>query len=103
MNTSISPDAEDKVADALKHSWVYHLPRWLWPYAQLARWERPIGWQLLMWPCWWSASLAFQSVATNPETVGPGVMDGPVFWLAFAFHLGLYLLGAVMMRGAGCT
>ena len=34
------------------------LPRWLWPYAQLARWDRPIGWWLLLWPCWWSAALA---------------------------------------------
>jgi len=49
---------DDKVADALRHSWVYHLPKELWPFAQLARWERPIGWQLLMWPCWWSAMLA---------------------------------------------
>jgi len=28
------------------------LPRSIWPYAQLARWDRPIGWQLLLWPCW---------------------------------------------------
>ena len=48
-------DINKMVSDALKGSWVHRfLPVSLWPYAQLARWERPIGWKLLMWPCWWS-------------------------------------------------
>ncbi|TIU06117.1 MAG: 4-hydroxybenzoate octaprenyltransferase, partial [Mesorhizobium sp.] len=54
-----SKAAQGRVADAPSGHWVYRiLPRWLWPYAQLARWDRPIGWQLLLWPCWWSAALA---------------------------------------------
>ncbi|HUH48842.1 MAG TPA: 4-hydroxybenzoate octaprenyltransferase, partial [Mycoplana sp.] len=53
---SINPDS-GRVADAPSDNWVYRvLPRSLWPYAQLARWDRPIGWQLLMWPCLWSAA-----------------------------------------------
>lgn len=79
-----------KVADALTDSWVYRLlPKWLWPYAQLARWERPIGWWLLMWPCWWSFAMArayFQ-----------------VIELDMLIDLGLFMLGAIVMRGAGCT
>ena len=39
----------------------------LWPYAQLARWDRPIGWQLLLWPCWWSAALAASAYARPGE------------------------------------
>ena len=31
--------------------------RWR-PYARLARLDRPIGWWLLLWPCWWSSALA---------------------------------------------
>ncbi len=42
-----SKAAQGRVADAPSGHWVYRaLPRWLWPYAQLARWDRPIGWQL---------------------------------------------------------
>ena len=49
----------DRVIDAPSDNFVYRvLPRWLWPHAQLARWDRPIGWQLLMWPCFWSSALA---------------------------------------------
>ena len=44
-----SPSDSGRVADAPSDNWVYRaLPRGLWPYAQLARWDRPIGWQLLM-------------------------------------------------------
>ncbi|WP_152044975.1 4-hydroxybenzoate octaprenyltransferase [Aureimonas psammosilenae] len=84
----------DRVSDAPSNNWVYRvLPRWLWPYAQLARWDRPIGWQLLMWPCWWSAALAPQAIA--PSAMATGL---PMLW-----HLALFLVGSVAMRGAGCT
>src|SRR5271167_3135717 len=57
------------------------------PFVQLARWDRPIGWQLLLAPCWQSAALA-----------GLALHRGPNPW-----HLLLFLIGAVAMRGAGCT
>ncbi len=94
--------AEDKVADALKHSWVYHLPKWAWPYAQLARWERPIGWELLMWPCLWSLMLAWGK--TNADIGMPGADTSMLitsnFILAYVF---LFWAGSFLMRGAGCT
>ena len=86
-----------RVFDAPSGHWVYHfLPRSLWPYAQLARWDRPIGWKLLMWPCFWSLILA---------------MDAPVFaaqphpyaFIRAIWYLFLFFIGAVAMRGAGCT
>jgi 4-hydroxybenzoate polyprenyltransferase len=85
-------DAPDNiVADAVRGSWVHRrLPQGVWPHAQLARWERPIGWQLLMWPCWWAALLAANS----------GHMVSP---LQLSWYLVLFLAGAVIMRGAGCT
>ncbi len=83
-----------RVADAPSGNWVYRvLPRGLWPYAQLARWDRPIGWQLLMWPCWWSAALAADVEARL------GALDGG----RFGWHLALFTIGAIAMRGAGCT
>ena len=78
----------DRVADALPDSWVYRLlPKAVWPYAQLARWDRPIGWWLLLLPCW-------QGVALAIGATGWRWID---LWLFPAF-----LIGAVAMRGAGC-
>lgn len=70
------------VADR-ERGWVERLPEGLRPYAVLARWDRPIGTWLLLWPCWWAIALA------------PGAPD---------LRLGLVLaIGAVAMRGAGCV
>ncbi|KND20009.1 4-hydroxybenzoate octaprenyltransferase [Pannonibacter sp. Q-1] len=77
------------VSDAVKRHWVdTKLPAWARPYARLARWERPIGWQLLLWPCLWSSALA--AVAAGNAYPNP-------------WHILLFLIGAVAMRGAGCT
>ena len=101
------------VADALKGSWVHKfLPESLWPYAQLARWERPIGWKLLMWPCWWAAAMAMVAVISvyKSASLGAGLPVSVIDitrWLASESILPLYLFlfaaGAFVMRGAGCT
>ena len=75
--------------DAPPKNWLDRFaPEWLKPYGRLARWDRPIGWWLLLWPCWWSAALV--AIATD--------RGGPNVW-----HLLLFLVGAIVMRGAGCT
>ena len=77
------------VADAQRGNWVdLYAPDWLKPYARLARWDRPIGFWLLFWPCGFSLALA---TLKNPA----GGFD--VWALALCF------VGAVVMRGAGCT
>ena len=77
------------VADAPRGNWVdRYAPSSLRPYLQLARADRPIGGWLLMWPCWWSAALA--AIHTGQPY--------PNLW-----HLGLFLIGAHVMRGAGCV
>lgn len=96
MDAIQSKSEQGRVADAPSGHWVYRvLHRWLWPYAQLARWDRPIGWWLLLWPCWWSAALAAVSYAE----VGQGLWS----LLPNPLHLLLFLVGAIAMRGAGCT
>jgi 4-hydroxybenzoate polyprenyltransferase len=96
METIQSREAQGRVADAPSGHWVYRLlPRWLWPYAQIARWDRPIGWWLLLWPCWWSAALAATAHA-RPGSALPDALPSP-------WHLALFLAGAIAMRGAGCT
>ncbi|WP_410010939.1 4-hydroxybenzoate octaprenyltransferase [Rhizobium sp. NRK18] len=83
-----------RVSDAPSDNFVYRLlPPGLWPYAQLARWDRPIGWQLLMWPCFWSAALAANARAAVHTFSGSQLV----------WHLLLFFIGAVAMRGAGCT
>jgi len=77
------------VADAQSGNWVDRFaPPWLKPYARLARWDRPIGFWLLYWPCAWSLGLA---AVAHPE-------QGFDWWAAV-----LMLIGAILMRGAGCT
>lgn len=66
------------------HWLLARLPAWVRPYALLARWDRPIGTWLLLLPCWWSLALA-----------GGG-------WLGM-WYGALCAVGALVMRGAGCT
>jgi 4-hydroxybenzoate polyprenyltransferase len=79
---------ELKPADALRGHWTDALPGAWKPYAQLSRLDRPIGWQLLLLPCWMGIAVA---------RTGYGF-----FWSDLAFALA-FLAGAVAMRGAGCT
>lgn len=77
------------IADASRGNWVErHCPPALLPYAQLMRLDRPIGWWLLLLPCWWG--LALGQIAA-----GGGAPDP---WFA-----ALFLAGAIIMRGAGCV
>ena len=83
MNGMASP-----VADATGN-WVdTHAPAWARPYLRLSRLDRPIGSWLLLMPCWWSAALA------------AGVI-GNIGQLPLV--IALFLVGAFVMRGAGCT
>lgn len=77
------------VADARRGNWVDRfVPARARPYARLARLDRPIGWWLLLWPCWWSSALAINLV------------EAP---FPVPAHLIFFLIGAIAMRGAGCT
>lgn len=60
--------------------------RYIAPYMQLSRIEKPIGTWLLAWPCFWSIGLA------APH-------GGPID----VYTLGLFGMGAILLRGSGCT
>ena len=84
-----NPPIPGTVADAQSGNWVdRYAPPWLKPYARLARWDRPIGFWLLFWPCVWGIGLA---AVARPDV-------GFDWWAAI-----LMLAGAILMRGAGCT
>src|SRR5882757_1210906 len=80
--------AAARVSDATDN-WVdTRAPLWSRPYLRLSRLDRPIGSWLLLMPCWWSAALA----AGVAHDVG-----------RLPLILVLFLIGAFVMRGAGCT
>src|SRR3954447_22148388 len=80
--------AAARVSDATDN-WVdTYAPLWSRPYLRLSRLDRPIGSWLLLMPCWWSAALA----AGIAHDLG-----------RLPFILVLFLIGAFVMRGAGCT
>jgi len=81
-------DFSAPVADATAN-WVdTHAPLWARPYLRLARMDRPIGTWLLLIPCLWSAALA-AGVAGNLSHLPSTII--------------LFAIGALAMRGAGCT
>lgn len=76
MPELITPDSEHR-------GLVARLPQGVRDYALLARFDRPIGWWLLFWPCVWGVWLT-----------GSGWQWPLLAWL---------LLGSIAMRGAGCV
>lgn len=71
------------VPDSQHRGLVSMLPQPFRDFAMLARFDRPIGWWLLFWPCVWGVLLA----------------GGESRWSLIAW----LLLGSIAMRGAGCV
>lgn len=68
---------------------VSKLPtKWI-PYAELMRLEKPVGTWLLYLPCTWAITMA--------------AMEGMMPLGSTLYTLGLFGVGALIMRGAGCT
>ncbi|MEL6825713.1 MAG: 4-hydroxybenzoate octaprenyltransferase [Pseudomonadota bacterium] len=88
-----SPDPEEKrwrniPLDSALPNWLQDLPEQSRPYAALARWDRPVGIWLLLLPCW--MGLAQMRIPAGFQ------------WLDLVWIV-LFAVGAVAMRGAGCT
>lgn len=76
-------------ASTIPAKFVANLPVAWQPYAKLARLDKPIGTWLLFSPCTWAITMAaYQTGAPLSHTL----------WI-----LGLFGIGSVIMRGAGCT
>ena len=84
METEFSP-----IADAPPSNWVDRWAPESWrPYLRLGRFDRPIGVWLLLFPCWWSQTLA--QIAAGETFLNFG-------------YLVLFAIGALSMRAAGCA
>ena len=82
---------EYPLPDSVKKNWVNkNAPKWSIPYLRLSRVDRPIGTWLLLLPCWWGCLLAICYDENNFQ-----LFD---LWIIFGC-----VIGAILMRGAGCT
>lgn len=89
MGAEVSSKSTSRVADASPSNWVDRWAPLSWqPYLRLGRFDRPIGAWLLLFPCWWSQTLA--QVASR-ESI-------PNFQ-----YLALFAIGALAMRASGCA
>jgi 4-hydroxybenzoate polyprenyltransferase len=80
-----APSGSADPSDIRANDWVERrLPLPLRPYVRLARLDRPIGTWLLLFPGWWGIALAARHWP-DPRLIA------------------LFALGAIVMRGAGCT
>ena len=75
-------------ADAVRGSWVASAPAFARPYLQLSRYDRPAGFWLLGLPCIIGLALARIPAGFVPADALLGL---------------LFAIGAIAMRGAGCT
>lgn len=74
--------------DSALPDWLKSLPEQSRPYAALARWDRPVGIWLLLLPCW--MGLALMRIPAGFQWID-------IIWIF------LFAIGAIAMRGAGCT
>jgi 4-hydroxybenzoate polyprenyltransferase len=85
-------------SDIRRDGWIDRLlPAPARPYARLMRLDRPIGTWLLLFPCWWGLFLALDKehlLFAWQTPLQSWFVVGPVI---------LFVIGAVVMRGAGCT
>ncbi|KAI0265167.1 4-hydroxybenzoate polyprenyl transferase [Gloeopeniophorella convolvens] len=70
-------------------TWVDRLPAKVRPYLYLTRIDKPIGTLLLFYPCTWSITMASYALNAPPSV--------PLTYIS------LFGIGALVMRGAGCT
>jgi len=88
MSPPPGPAPAAAASDIAHGHWTLRLaPAAARPYLRLIRIDRPIGTWLLLFPGWWSLSLAAAAESGWPD------------WRLAA----LFAAGALLMRGAGCT
>lgn len=83
-----SRPSDRPVADTEARTWVARSPASWRPYLRLARYDRPVGFWLLAAPCWIGMALARLDAAWEAQHLIMAVAFG---------------IGAIAMRGAGCT
>jgi 4-hydroxybenzoate polyprenyltransferase len=86
--TQTSSSTVEATPDSAMPAWLVSLPETAQPYVSLARIDRPVGIWLLYLPC--LMGLFQMRIPTGLQWID-------IVWVV------LFLIGAVVMRGAGCT
>ena len=104
----------DNVVSSSTTSLMKMMPSNAQLYAQLARFDKPIGTMLLLWPCLWSTALASgANIVNSPALVSMEATGASIAMESSATSLlsvagdpsllALFATGSFLMRGAGCT
>ncbi len=89
-----------------------YCPSVILPYAHLARWDRPIGTWLVLFPALWAlilSSSGLHNVGLTYDVVelkllpSPPLYIGPTYDIALLELFLIFIAGAFLIRGAGCT
>jgi 4-hydroxybenzoate polyprenyltransferase len=89
-----------------RKSWVDRLPQKAQPYVHLTRIDKPIGTLLLFYPCGKRTNDQLRGLCTHlclawSITMGSYALQTP--YTVPLTYMSLFGLGALVMRGAGCT
>lgn len=88
-DTGLTDNPNAPVLDAPAQNWVDRwAPAGMRPYLRLGRFDRPIGFWLLLFPCWWAQTLAEVERGEPYPSLST---------------LALFFIGALAMRAAGCA
>jgi 4-hydroxybenzoate polyprenyltransferase len=79
---------DQTIKDSVKQGWVESMPESVRPYLRLSRYDRPIGFWLLALPGWIGLAIAALTHGFSWDDLKYAV---------------LIAIGAIAMRGAGCT
>ena len=89
MSENVKNEMANLNSDIPTDHWlVKNTPKNWHPYIRLARFDRPIGTWLLLFPCWWSIAMASHNFLAIEKV---------------CYLFGIVGVGALVMRGAGCT
>ena len=89
MSENVKYDIADLNSDIPIDHWLLKITPKNWhPYIRLGRFDRPIGTWLLLFPCWWSIAMASHNFLAIEDV---------------CYLFGIFGVGALVMRGAGCT
>lgn len=86
---SDSAATDRPVEDSVPRTWVESMPASLRPFLRLSRYDRPAGFWLLALPGW--AAIGLASIRFGVDLKADAILAA------------LILIGAIAMRGAGCT
>jgi len=102
----VLPSRKFFTSSGLRKSWVDRLPQKVQPYVHLTRIDKPIGTLLLFYPCGKRTNNQLRGLCTHLRLAWSITMASYALQTPYTVpltYMSLFGLGALVMRGAGCT